>query len=239
MRTVDAYSDLLRMGKPILTTGDASLRLRVSPSSATRVLTRLQAAGLAKRIFRGLWTIDLKVDPLTVPEHLTAPFPAYISFQSALYLQGMISQIPQITYVASLAPTRRVKTSMGTYSIHRLAPEYFGGYTTAADSGVRLATQEKALMDVLYLGSARSRLFASLPEVSLRGSFSEKEARRWVERIRDPSRRTMVRERLDEILRKAGSGPRRSGRKSRSRSGSRRAGSGGRARPLVGRSRPS
>ena len=102
MRTVDAYSDLVRMGKPILTTEDASVRLGMSPSGATRVLTRLAAARLVKRLFRGLWTIDMKVDPLTIPEHLTAPFPAYISFQSALYLHGLISQIPQTTYVASL-----------------------------------------------------------------------------------------------------------------------------------------
>lgn len=66
----------------------------------------------------------------------------------------MIYQIPQVTYVASLAPTRRVRTSMGTYSIHRLAPEYFGGYTTAEDSGVRLAKPEKALMDVLSCATA-------------------------------------------------------------------------------------
>ncbi len=200
MTTVGAYSDLLRMTKPILTTRDASLRLRVSPSAATRLLTRLQAAGLAKRIFRGLWTIDMKVDPLAVPEFLTAPFPAYISFQSALYFHGLIGQIPQVVYVASLAPTRRVKTSMGTYSIHRLAPEYFGGYTTAEDSGVRLATSEKALMDVFYLGSARSRLFANLPELAIPERFNEKEARLWLERIRDPSRRTMVRARLDDAL---------------------------------------
>ena len=69
MTTVAAYSDLRRMRKPILTTRDASLRLSVSLPAATRLLTRLQEAGLAKRIFRGLWTIDLRVDPLAVPEH--------------------------------------------------------------------------------------------------------------------------------------------------------------------------
>ncbi len=200
MTTVDAYSDLLRMGKPILTTRDAAERLRVSASAASRLLRRLQVAGLARRIFRGLWTLDLSIDPLTIPEHLTAPFPAYVSFQSALYLHGLIGQIPQITYAASLAPTRRVKTALGTFSIHRLSPEYFGGYTTAEDSGVHLATPEKALMDVLYLGSARSRLFTRLPELALPAGFSAKRARLWLERIRDPSRRTMVRERLDALL---------------------------------------
>lgn len=235
MRTVDAYSDLLRMGKPILTTEDASVRLGMSSSGATRVLTRLAVAGLAERVFRGLWTLDMKVDPLAVPEHLTAPFPAYISFQSALYLRGLISQIPQVVYVASLAPTRRVNTLMGTYSIHRLAPEYFGGYRTTAVSGVRLATPEKALMDVLYLGSARSRLFADLPELALPRNFSEKEARRWVERIRDPSRRTMVRTRLDRILEKRAFSLRGSADHSRPRSRNVRARVGNRARLVTKR----
>lgn len=238
MTTLGAYSDLLRMAKPILTTRDASLRLGISPSAATRLLTKLQVAGLAKRIFRGLWTLDLKVDPLAIPEHLTVPFPAYISFQSALYFHGLISQIPQITYVASLAPTRRVRTSMGTYSIHRLAPEYFGGYTTAEDSGVRLATPEKALMDVLYLRSARSRMFADLPELALPGGFREKEARRWVERIRDPSRRTMVRVRLDEVLGKRASSRPGSNSPSRTKPGSRRKTSSNNGRLMKRRSKP-
>lgn len=201
MTTLGAYSDLLRMGKTILTTEDASLRLDLSRSGATRALTRLRDAGLAQRIFRGLWALDLKIDPLTVPEHLTAPFPAYVSFQSALYFHGMIGQIPQVTYVASLGPTRTVTTSLGTYSIHRIAPEYFGGYRTAQDSGIHLATPEKALLDVLYLASARSRLFSSLPELVLARGFNRREARHWIERIGDPSRRTMVRERLAKILR--------------------------------------
>jgi len=207
MNAMEAYSDLLRMGKPALTTEDAALRLGLSVPAAIMTLRRLEHAGLVQRIFRGLWTLDPKIDPLAIPEHLTAPFPAYVSFQSALYLHGMISQIPQVIYVASLGPTRRVKTSKATYSIHRLAPEFFGGYTTAEDSRIRLATPEKALLDVIYLTSARSRLFAHLPEVALPRGFSKEECRRWIEGIRDPSRKTMVRERLSQILgvRKEGS----------------------------------
>jgi hypothetical protein len=71
----------------------------------------------------------------------------------------MISQIPQVTYVASLSPTRRVETRLGTYSIHRIAPSFFGGYDTR-EGGVRLARPEKALLDVLYLTPARSRATA-------------------------------------------------------------------------------
>ncbi len=200
MTTLAAYSDLLKMGKSVLTTEDAALRLGLSRSGATRLLTRLRDAELAQRLFRGLWTLDRKIDPLTLPEHLTAPFPAYISLYSALYFHGMIGQVPQVTYVVSLGPTRTVQTSMGTYSIHRVAPDYFGGYRMAQDTGIHLATPAKALLDVLYLASARSRLFASLPELSIVRGFDKTEASGWIDRIGDPSRRTRVRKRLAVIL---------------------------------------
>jgi predicted transcriptional regulator of viral defense system len=113
--------------------------------------------------------MDPTLDPLLLPEHLTAPFPSYVSLQSALFFHGMISQIPNVIYVASLAQTRTVGTSLGTFSIHRLAPRFFGGYETLK-SGVRLATPENALIDLLYLGPVRSRLFVHLPEIEFRSS---------------------------------------------------------------------
>ena len=123
MKAADAYADLRRFGKPVMTSADAALRLRISLSAASRILAGLAKSGLALRLRRGKWTFDSRIDPLALPEYLTTPHPAYVSFQSALYLRGMISQIPRVTYVASLGRTRRVKTALGTYSIHRLPPE--------------------------------------------------------------------------------------------------------------------
>jgi hypothetical protein len=138
-----------------------------------------------------------------IPEYLTVPLPAYVSFQSALYLHGMISQIPQVIYVASLARTRRIHTAIATYSIHQIAPEFFGGFDTTQKL-IKMATPEKALLDVLYLGAAKSRLFARLPEVELPTRFKIRECRRWVARIPADYRRTMVRRRLDAVLASAG-----------------------------------
>jgi len=47
-------------------------------------------------------------------EFLTAPFPAYVSLQSALYLHGMISQVPALTYAVTLARSRRLATPLGS-----------------------------------------------------------------------------------------------------------------------------
>ena len=200
MTTLESYADLRRFGKPVLTTDDAAMRLRTTLSAASRILSRLESSGLARRLRHGLWSLQPDLDPLALPEYLTAPFPAYVSLQSALHLHGMISQIPQVIFVASLARTRRVRTEIGTYSIHRLAPEFFGGYRSDREPEIKIATPEKALLDVLYLSAARSRLFARLPELELPRDFSVRECRRWVARIPAPYRRTMVARRLDPLL---------------------------------------
>jgi len=206
MRTVDAFADLRRFGKPVLTTEDAADRLGATRSAASRTLGRLAAQGLVLPIRHGLWSMDLELDPLALPEYLTAPLPAYVSLQSALFLHGLISQVPQVIYAVSLAATRRVSTTLGTFSIHRMAPEFFGGYRQDGTTQVKLATPEKALLDVLYLSPARSRLFGSLPELELPPRFSLRECRRWIARIPARYRRTMVTHRLEGILGRAGAG---------------------------------
>ena len=200
MKALAAYADLRRLGKEVLTTDDAAVRLRTTLSTASRILSRLEASGLIKRLRHGLWSLNPDIDPLAVPEHLTAPLPAYVSLQSALYFHGMISQIPQVIFVVSLARTRRVTTTIGTYSIHRLAPEFFGGYRTDPGHEVKMASPEKALLDVFYLAAARSRLFARLPELELPPTFSVRECRRWIARIPAPYRRSMVERRLEAVL---------------------------------------
>ena len=199
LSTVEALGRLVRMGKTVVTTGDVALHLRITRSAATRALGRLSAAGLVLPVRHGLWSLDPRIDPLLLAEHLTAPYPSYISLLSALSLHGMISQVPRVVYVASLAPTRRLATRLGVFSVHRLGPKFFGGFETTA-KGVRLATPEKALLDTLYLTPARSRLFAALPEVELPGHFSAREAHRWVARIPAGPRRLAVQRRLAKVL---------------------------------------
>jgi predicted transcriptional regulator of viral defense system len=204
MRAIDAYADLRRFGKPVLTTEDAAVRMRVSLSAASRTLGRLADKGLILKLRHGLWSLDADIDPLRIPEHLTAPLPAYVSLHTALHRHGMIEQIPRVVYAASLATTRRIVTTIATYSIHRLAPEFFGGYETDRVAHVKMATPEKALLDVLYLTAARSRLFAHLPELELPRRFDVRECRRWIARIRAAYRRTMITRRFDAILSRRG-----------------------------------
>ena len=69
-------------------------------------------------------------------------------------------------------------------------------------AGALLAVPEKALVDVLYLSPAKTRLFAALPELELPRTFSARRARAMVVRIRSPRRRALVRALLEALLRR-------------------------------------
>jgi predicted transcriptional regulator of viral defense system len=198
---IEALARLQRLRKPVFTTAEASLHLGLSRSAASHALARLARARLLLPLRRGLWSLDLEIDPLLLPEYLTAPSPAYVSLQTALQLHGLITQIPRVVFVASLATTRTIRTRVADFSVHRLGPSFFGGFETTA-KGVRLATAEKALLDTLYLAPGRSRLFAALPEIEIPGRFDRAEARRWVKKIRSTPRRRLVESRLATLLRR-------------------------------------
>ncbi|MFH1474443.1 MAG: hypothetical protein ABIG85_01140, partial [Chloroflexota bacterium] len=56
---------------------------------------------------------------------------------------GMIDQLPREVSVASLDRARRITTTLGTFAIHHLPPELFGGWAETPRGPV--ATPEKAI----------------------------------------------------------------------------------------------
>jgi predicted transcriptional regulator of viral defense system len=200
MRLVDAHAQLLAMGQPNFSTVDASVCLGIGRGHASKVLARLSEAEHVVSLRRGIWGFRDRIQSLSLAQHLTAPFPCYISLQSALYYHGMISQIPSVTYAVSLARTRRFNTPLGIVSVHHVDPSFFFGFKPAGDQGAQLAVPEKALLDVLYLSPTKTRLFRVLPELELPKSFKIAEARRMIRRIHSLQRRTLVNNLLEEII---------------------------------------
>lgn len=200
MRPSDAYARLLDLGVATVETADVAAALRVTTSAATKLLGRLAAAKLIVRLRSGLWLLARAApDPYSLAEAVTAPMPSYVSLQTALYLHGMIEQVPGVIYVASLARTQKITTSVGVFSVHHIAPELFDGFEIRSD-GTKLATPEKALFDVVYLSGGRSRLFAHLPELELPARFRHSLLRQWTRRITAPRKRSMVETRLEAML---------------------------------------
>lgn len=201
MRTTDAYGDLLKLGRKVITTREAAARWRTEQRTTGKRLQALDRAGLVRQLRRGLWSLDRELDPFVLPPFLTAPLPAYVSFWSALAHHGMIEQIPRQIWVASPARPHKVTTSIGIYAVHRLAPELIAGFTGSADRGY-LAEPEKALFDTVYIrAAAGSRAY--FPELSPPPGFSYAKTKHWVKHIKSPRLRTLVSRRLEEVLAEA------------------------------------
>ena len=201
MKPTDAYADLLRLNRPVVETREAATRLGLSVPAASQQLRSLERSDIVRRLRRGLWLLRPDIEPFALPAYLTAPLPAYVSLWSALTRHAMIEQVPRQVYVASLARTQQVRTSIGDFSIHHLAPELFGGYVQI-DGGGYLATPEKALFDTIYLLTPRGGQIR-LPELQLPEEFDERQLDEWTQRIQRPRLRTMVSRELTMALRRA------------------------------------
>ena len=201
MKPTDAYADLLRLNRPVVETREAATRLGLSVPAASQQLRSLERSGIVRRLRRGLWLLRLDIEPFALPAYITAPLPAYVSLWSALARHAMLEQVPRQVYVASLARTQQVRTSMGDFSIHHLAPELFGGYAPI-DAGGHLARPEKALFDTIYVLTPRGGQ-VRLPELELPVAFDERQLDEWTQRIQRPRLRTMVSRELTAAVRRA------------------------------------
>ncbi len=199
MNQTEALKRLMSLGTPGLDTRDVAALLRVSTASAHMILRRLAQHGFLMRLKRGRWVLAKEISALTLPELLAAPYPAYVSLQSALFHHGLIEQVPAVTYAVTLGRTRRVATPAGAVSFHRLPPDLFAGYELAPKDHAKIATPEKALFDVLYLAPGRSRLFAHLPELEIPLSFRWQELKRYSRLVRSKARRSYIETNLADL----------------------------------------
>lgn len=200
MKAADAYAELRRLGRPVLSTREAAALWGSEQTAASRRLASLADAGLMLRIRRGLWALDSEIEPFALAPYLTAPLPSYVSLWSALADHGVIEQVPRQVSLVSLARPRRIVTTLGTYVVHQLTPELFGGYTHT-ERGY-LASAEKALFDLVYVRAAAGTR-ASPPELSLPVDFNRTVIDQWIVRIESPRLRTLVGRRLRDLLREA------------------------------------
>jgi predicted transcriptional regulator of viral defense system len=185
MKLTSALKKLQTIGVPIVATVDAAIKLGLSNAYGSQVLRRLAQEKLIIHLSRGLWVVDLRVNPLLVPDFLVAPMPCYISLQTALYHHGMIDQISRVITVVSLARTCKIQTPLAAVSVHHMAPEFFFEYELDPKTGVKMATPEKALVDMLYYNKR-------LPEIEIPASFNVKKAFEIIRKVPSRARRTHV-----------------------------------------------
>lgn len=168
-------------------------------TTVSKALARLANNQHLIRLAKGVWAIPEKIDALMLPNILTAPFPSYISLQSALYHHGMIEQIPDTIYAVSIGRPKIFNTQLGRISIHHIPANLFTGYTRIGKNTINIATPEKALFDFFYLQPAKTRLFTTLPELEIPPGFNYKLFTKWLTKVKSLQRRAMITKAIERI----------------------------------------
>jgi predicted transcriptional regulator of viral defense system len=163
MKTNNLLEKLNSLNKTFYTINDVLTIANQSRQTTRVALSRLVKRGELQRLIKNIYIPKNKVVDLeAVAEQIDAG--SYLSFESALSRYGILSQIP---YTITMATTKKSKIfTIGEQQIvyRKIKPELFGGYII--ENNLRLATPEKALLDMLYLIS-RGKVFMSLDELDL------------------------------------------------------------------------
>lgn len=203
MRARLSIAQALRsIGRPVFTTREIAAIRGGSVAATSQSLGRLEKEALLVRAARGVWCdpADPRFTPFSLIHFLAGGHPAYVSFLSALHLHGVIEQIPQVIYAATTAHTAMKDTAVGSYSFHRIDPQLFAGFDWYGERrDFLIATQEKALVDSLYLSSRKGRRFGHFPELDFGAGFSFEEADEWVQRIPSSRIRKFVAKQLGAL----------------------------------------
>lgn len=196
MPKISILSAIKKLKRPIFTTREAAACAGGSLSNTVQALNHLAKEGVAIKVARGIWGLDMggaRFSQYSVIPFLLPRSRAYVSFLSALHLHGIIEQIPQSVMLASTGHTKTVKTKLGTFFFHKISPGFFKGFGWYKGSGdFLIAEPEKALVDCLYLSARKKKQFGHFPELNFPKSFSFKKARRWAGGIPDKRLRASV-----------------------------------------------
>ncbi len=109
------------------------------------------------------------------------------------------AKLRQLKVTITMLQTQDVAAYLNI-SIHHLQPSFFFGFEERNNGLIKIATPEKALIDILYLSPAKSRLFHSLPELELPNTFRISVAKKIIKQIPSTRRRSLVEKRFQEIL---------------------------------------
>lgn len=206
MPKVSVLTAIKQLKRPVFTTREAASCAGGSSSSTVQALNHLAREGVVIKIARGIWGVDMgneRISQYSVIPFLLPRGRAYVSFISALHLHGIIEQIPQAVTLASTAHTKTIRTKLGTFYLHRIAPSFFKGFDWYKGKGnFLIAEPEKAFVDCLYLSARKKKQFGHFPELRFPRSFSFKKARDWVGQIPDLRIRSYVIRELEKVSRK-------------------------------------
>ncbi len=137
----------LKSGRAVFSVQQLANLMGKSKAVAKVYLGRMANAGLGKKVLQG--KISFSDDDFVVASQLYEP--SYISFSSALYFHGLLSQVP-VKVECATTKNGRSYPALGLY-YHRLPPALFFGFSVQkkGESYLMVADREKAVLDMAYL----------------------------------------------------------------------------------------
>jgi predicted transcriptional regulator of viral defense system len=131
--------------------------LGLSEVQTSQLLKRMEAAGLAARVERGIYVLlglspeHVLSNPLFIGCNLVTP--AYVSFWSALHYHGFTEQAPQTTFIATTQRKPGTAFHSLRFQFVTVQPKSFFGYLREQYAGlpVVVADEEKTFLDCLML----------------------------------------------------------------------------------------
>lgn len=146
------FALLAVLGESVFHVGDLANLWEISDKNTLHTtLKRYVEQGLLFRVFRGLYAIKPleKIDPLLLGVKAAREF-AYVSTETILSHSGIILQeIPYITLVAK--KTKKFSIAENDYKSRQMNDMYlFNPAGIEMRNGVRIATVERAVADMLY-----------------------------------------------------------------------------------------
>ena len=141
--------------KRVVTLAELCRLCAQTPAAVAMTLLRAQKKNIVGRA-GNVW-INLMDRPTVEEVAFALEGPSYISFESALYHHGILSQSPRgALTVATCGRPRLVHTPLGPIRFTHLKGDLFFGYDKT-----RMALAEKAWLDLLYV---RGRKGEEIPE---------------------------------------------------------------------------
>lgn len=148
MTLYSLISELRNHGKIIFNSDDILEYSHISKNSVNKYTYRLNKSYNVFKIERGEYS--LTDDPFIVASQIV--FPGYISFDSALYIHNLLSQVINIINIAT--PIRKKNITFNSTPIRfvHMNPDLMFGYQKMRkdDSYIFLADVEKTIIDILY-----------------------------------------------------------------------------------------
>jgi predicted transcriptional regulator of viral defense system len=170
MSDIEFLKKLRSFDKSYFTLADLEKILGMGRDSLYVTLNRLVRTGVLIRLRRGVYQPEFQVIGLEkVANELY--YPSYLSFESALSIYGILSQIPYTLIFATVRRSKKITLSGREVEYRQLKKDYFFGYVLR--NGIYIAEPEKAVLDQLYMLS-KGKASADVSEWSLVGLDKKK-----------------------------------------------------------------